>query len=205
MEIESIVAIEGKSIADLAQRAPEGSATWDGGWPQDAEAFERLVETFQDRLVRYAFYRLGSLVDAEDVAQEVFVRAYADRKKRLLVMNVGAYLYRMAGNLCIDHQRRRDKKEALPLDVARIVEIPSREPDGAAVASAAEELERLEGLLGRIPEAQAEAVRLCVFDELPPRQAAQVMNCPERTIRSRLRYGLEKLREIVTKEWEDQK
>lgn len=205
MEIEATVTIEGKSMMNLEQSPREGPPAWDGGWPQGAEAFERLVEAFQDRLVRFAFRRLGSLVDAEDVAQEVFTRAYADRKKRQAVMNVGAYLYRMAGNLCIDHLRRHEKKDAVALDEARIVEIPSREPDGATLASAAEEMQRIEELLGRIPERQAEAVRLCIFDELAPRQIAEILDCPERTIRSRLHYGLEKLREIVTNEWEELK
>jgi RNA polymerase sigma-70 factor (ECF subfamily) len=193
---------EGKSMMDLEQSPPEGPAAWGGSWPQGAEAFERLVEAFQDRLVRCAYRRLGSLADAEDVVQEVFARAYVDRKKRQAVMNVGAYLYRMTGNLCMDHLRRREKKDAVGLDEARIVEIPSREPDGATLALAAEELQRIEGLLGRIPERQAEAVRLCVFDELTPRQIGEILDCPEPTVRSRLRYGLEKLREIVTKEWE---
>lgn len=177
--------------------------TWNAGWPQDSEEFERLVEAFQDRLVGLAFRRLGSLADAEDVVQDVFTRAFADRKKRRGVGNVGAYLYRMTGNLCIDHLRRLQAKGMLPLDDTRVLEIPSREPDGAALASAAEETRRVNRLLGRIPGRQADAVRLCVLEELSPRQIAQTLDCPERTVRSRIRYGLEKLREIVMNEGRD--
>lgn len=182
---------------------PAATAGWEGGWPQTPEAFERLVETFQDPLVRFAFRRLGNLADAEDVAQEVFVRAYADRKRRQAVAHVGAYLYRMTGNLCLDQLRRRDRKKRVVLDEARIVDLPSREPDGAHLAAAAEEAQRIAGLLGRIPEQQAEAVRLCVLDGLAPRQIARILECPEPTVKSRLRYGLEKLRDLIKKEWEE--
>lgn len=178
-------------------------AAWGGPWPQSPAEFERLVEAFQDRLVRFAFRRLGHLGDAEDVAQEVFARAYADRGKRRNVASVGAYLYRMAGNLCIDQVRRRQTRRTVPLEETLIGELPSAGPDAARQAAAAEEAQRIQRLLGRIPERQAEVVRLCVLDELAPRQIAEIIGRPEATVKSRLRYGLEKLREIIIQERED--
>lgn len=63
---------------------------WHGGWPQDAAGFEPLVGCFQDRLVGYAFRRLGNLADAEDVVQDVFVRAFAAAANRLPARPPGA-------------------------------------------------------------------------------------------------------------------
>jgi len=179
-----------------------GSAAWEGGWPGTAEEFEQLVEVFQHALTGFAFHRLGNLADAEDVAQEVFVRAFADRGKRQTVANVGAYLYRMAANLCVDFLRRRKRRPSVSLEEARVVEIPSHDPGAVRLAEAAEEAGRIERLLGRIPKRQAEAVRLCIIDELKPREAAEILNCPEATIKSRVRYGLEKLRGLVQRKEE---
>jgi len=108
--------------------------------------------------VGYAFHRLGHLTDAEDVAQEVFIRAYAERVQRSAVTNVGAYLYRMAANLCTDFMRRC-KHPTVSLKEAQIEEIPTYQPDGSQVALAAEEQRGIEAVLSRIPGQQAEVVR----------------------------------------------
>lgn len=78
---------------------------WSSGWPQSAAEFEELIEAFQDRLVHYAFRRLRDFHEAEDVVQEVFVKAYTCRGEMLHVTRVAPYLYRMAANLCTDRLR----------------------------------------------------------------------------------------------------
>ena len=190
-----------EAMREIGQVQPIQPGTWEGAWPQTMEEFERLVEAFQDRLVRYAFCRVGNRHDAEDVAQEVFVRAYADRYRRKRVKNVNAYLYRMASNLCIDFLRKR-KHRKVSLDEANIQEIPTDHPTGSEAVLAAEELHRIESVLGRIPSHQAEVVRLRVFGEFRLSEIAEVIGCPVATVKSRLRYGLEKLRKIVSQEWE---
>ena len=62
--------------------SPPSDDAWDGPWPQSPDEFAGLVDAYLDRLVRYAFRRLGNVQDAEDVVQEVLVRAFADRAKR---------------------------------------------------------------------------------------------------------------------------
>jgi RNA polymerase sigma-70 factor (ECF subfamily) len=159
------------------------------------------VEAFQDRLVRYAFRRLGNLHDAEDVAQEVLVRAYGSREERSQVQCVSAYLYRMASNRCTDHLRVRGRRNASNEEL-EVMQLPSRQPTGLDEAADAEELQRIEGLLRNISPSQAEVVRLRVLDELHLNEIAEVVGCPLATVKSRLRYGLEKLREIVVREKE---
>lgn len=62
---------------------------------------------------------------------------------------------------------------------------------------AAEELRGIDALLSRLPHRQAEVIRLRVFDELRLREIAEVLGCPLATVKTRLRYGLEKLRKLV--------
>ncbi len=158
--------------------------------------FEELVDTYLDRLVRFAFRQLGNVQDAEDTVQEVFVRVYANRFKLERVSSVGAYLYRMVANACTDLLRKRRNRAKV------IEELGTMEPtcDGknpAEIAEANEQLQRAEELLSRLPTAQAEVIRLRVFDELRPKEIAEVIGCSVNTVCSRLRYGFVKLRRIV--------
>ena len=171
---------------------------WSGGWPQSREEFGRLVDAYLGRLVRYAFRRLGNLQDAEDVVQEVFVRAYADREKRARITMPGPYLYKMTANACVSHLRTRSRS-AVPLETSLAETIPTNIPDPSQAAVALEELRRAEDLIRHLPEKQAEAVRLRVFDELQLHEIAEIVGCSKNTVAARLRYGFRKLREIVTR------
>ena len=54
---------------------------WTTAWPQTTDEFEELVEAFQHRLVWHAFQRVGNTPDAEDIVQNVFLRAFAERTR----------------------------------------------------------------------------------------------------------------------------
>jgi len=177
---------------------PEAENQWSGGWPQSREEFSRLVDAYLGRLVGYAFRRLGNLQDAEDVVQEVFVRAYADREKRARITMPGPYLYKMTANACVSHLRTRSRS-AVPLETSLAETIPTNIPDPSQAAVALEELRRAEDLIRHLPEKQAEAVRLRVFDELQLHEIAEIVGCSKNTVAARLRYGFRKLREIVTR------
>jgi len=174
------------------------------GWPQTRQEFEAVVEDLQDRLVRYAFRRLGGLQEAEDVVQEVFVRAYADRRNRRAVTQVRPYLYRMAANACTDMLRKRERS-GVPVGTVEAMNLPDGRKSSFEIASALEELQRIEAVLKRLPGRQSEVIRLRVFDELPFVEIAEVLGCSPATVKSRFRYGLRKLRKIVRNEWEVRK
>ena len=170
---------------------------WEHGLPETVETFELLVETFQDRLVRYALRRLGSFSDAEDVVQEVFVRAFAERARHKEVSEVGPYLYRMIANACTDQLRKRGRLRLLMEKMST-----KKVRDGGETAFeagvATEEMRRAEDLLRRLPRAQAEAIRLRVFEGLRLWEIGEVLGCPVDTVSSRLRCGFSKLRGIIS-------
>jgi RNA polymerase sigma-70 factor (ECF subfamily) len=180
---------------------PTSADAWEGPWPQSREEFAGLVEMYLDRLVHYAFRRLGSMEDAEDVVQEVFVRAFADRSRRKRTFAVAPYLYRCVANACTDLVRRRKHSAKVRGQIAAegFSDLAGNPPE---VALAAEELCRAEALLGRLPEAQAEVVRLRVFDELRLSEIAAIVGCSVNTVCSRLRYGFRKLRNLVSEKQE---
>ena len=97
-----------KSMSPEAEPHPPFDA-WNSPWPQTRTAVTALVDDFADRLVRYAFRQVGNLQDAEDVVQEVFVRAFGEQTKRSGISAAGPYLYRSVGNACTDLLRKRNR------------------------------------------------------------------------------------------------
>lgn len=155
-------------------------------WPQTVAQFEALVEAMQDELVHFAWCRLRNLPDAEDVVQDVLVRAYVDRARHAAVTGVVPYLYRMVANRCTDLLRLRARRGTQIGEPAA----PERE---------ASRLDEIEILLKRLPRRQAEAVRLRVFAELPFQTIAEAVGVSLPTIKSRFRYGVQRLRRILSK------
>jgi RNA polymerase sigma-70 factor, ECF subfamily len=160
-------------------------------WPQSIAEFDALIETMQHRLVQFAFLRLHSTADAEDVVQEVFLQAYRDRERHKAVGNVCPFLYRMVANRCIDLQRKR-RRAAGPLEEA------VAEPSAGPVENNRQR--EIEAWLGRLPSRQAEVIRLRVYADLPFDAVAQSLGCSVPTVKSRFRYGIQKLRRILKRE-----
>lgn len=168
-------------------------------WPQNTGELARLVDRYADRLLTYACRRLGDLHEAEDVVQEVFLRILKERAPRRDITNMGAYLYRMATNACIDQKRRASRRPPHVSDEA-VGDITHSAPDPMRLLAAKEETQRIEALLRALPPEQAETVRLRVFAELSLAEIAEIEGCGVNTVNSRLRYAFAKLREIVEQE-----
>ena len=196
--------MDNKPAGDLSTAKSESGSTesiilWDRGWPQTAREFELLVDVYLDRLVLFAFRRLGNTQDAEDVVQEVFTRAYADRFRRKKITQVGSYLYRMTLNACTDILRK-GKRTGPVLDKVETDLTGNNQKTPFDAVAATEEISRAENLLKKLPKKQAEVIRLRVFDELRLNEIAEIVGCSIDTVNSRLRYGFAKLRKIVVRE-----
>jgi RNA polymerase sigma-70 factor (ECF subfamily) len=113
------------------------------------------------------------------------------------VRRVGPYLYRMTANACADRLRQR-RRGIFSLEEIRAEKIPSTQAGVLEQAVAAEGLRRVEQLLAHLPPRQAEVIRLRVLDELPLAEIAEVIGRSSATIKARLRYGLQKLRQIIS-------
>jgi RNA polymerase sigma-70 factor (ECF subfamily) len=174
---------------------PDPAPEYDGPWPQTTAEFERLVDAYLNRLVRFAWRRIGNVEDAEDVVQGVLTSAFRDRTKRRGVTAVGPYLFRTVANGCTDVLRKRQLaavfREEVEMESVLLGEGPSEQ------ANASDEWRRAMELLARLPKEQAEAVRLRVFDELRLSEIAQLVGCSVNTVCSRLRYGFGRLRNMM--------
>jgi RNA polymerase sigma-70 factor (ECF subfamily) len=166
-------------------------------WPQTLGEFERLIAATQDDLVNFAFHRLGSQADAEDVVQDVYVQAYCDRTKRRQVTEVRPYLFRMVQNRCTDLVRSRRRQAAEP-----VADTMKAEETTFSLVAARQQSNRLLRLLEGIPEREAEVIRLRAYSDLSFAEVAAVIGASVPTIKSRFRYGIEKLRRALCREGE---
>ncbi len=166
---------------------------WTSGWPQTALEFEAFIDMFQDRLVRYAYCRLKDLGDAEDVVQDVFVKAYERRNELRDIRYVAPYLHRMVANLCTD-RLRRPRPVLVPMEAIGFDEMPRSNAVAAQRLEAADQLRQAEALIARLPKRQAEVLRLRILSDLSLTEIAAMLECPLATVKSRLRYGIARLR-----------
>jgi RNA polymerase sigma-70 factor (ECF subfamily) len=152
-------------------------------WPQSVADFDALIEATQRRLIQFAFCRLRSLADAEDVVQDVYVQAYRDRERHRDVDNAVPFLFRMVANRSTDLLRKRvGHAEVCPTQVERAVDCS---------ADSAEHQQWIDTLLARLPARQAAVIRLRIYGELPFDAVARSVGCSVPTVKSRFRYGIQ--------------
>ena len=154
------------------------------------DAFGVIHDRYRQRLFAYVRQMLspGSRQDAEDVLQDVFVRAYGALRADARAVNLRAWLYRVAHNRCIDHLRR-------PTPPAAEIFEMSRKPlhDPIEEAQRREDLARLVEDVGRLPEQQRSALLMREIDGLAYADLAAALDVTVPAIKSllvRARVGL---------------
>ena len=163
----------------------------------DSRAFEAIVVRFEGPVLGLARRYLGREADAEDAAQEAFVRAFVHRDRFDPARPVLPWLLTVARHVCLD-RLRRDKREP----------IAETEPDGCAFEGATaedalgdrERLARLRRALDALPEGQREVVAMFHLDGLAYREIAEALDVPIGTVMTWLHRGRARLREMVLSE-----
>lgn len=168
--------------------------------------FERLVWTYQDRLYSFALRLSGSSQDAEEIAQDAFVRAYRALQsyspERVLDLALRAWLYQITLNVA--RNRARGKRLRLvPLGSPPDEDGLAFEPEDderdrpEAVQERAERRDELQALLQGLPERYRAAVVLRHVEGLGYAEAAAVLDQPVGTVKANVHRGVGLLREAM--------
>ena len=150
---------------------------------QRLNELERLIVKEQDMLFRFAYMRVGSRADAEDIVQDVFLKFFRSSEGLCSVRNVKHYLIRSISNACRDLHRR--KQDNLPLEKADM-EIVSDDD-----LKMHEEYLRITELAGTLPQEQKEILYMKCIDGLKFREIADILEIPQATVKSRYRYAIQ--------------
>jgi len=165
------------------------------------DGYRRLVSRHWKVVLVLVRSRIGSEGDAEDVAQEVFLRAFRSLGGLEAPHLFLGWLLRIARNLATDHLRRRRGETSLEGLGKLFVE--SRVVDDESAHATHERLEREEEVervmqaVDRLPEKYRTVVMLRYLEDLPYRDLAARLGEPEGTVRNRLFRALAKLRETL--------
>lgn len=185
--------------------------TWDGDRDPlaalragDRGPFEEFVRTEAGTFLGF-FQRLGAeRGEAEDLAQEVFLKLYKSAPTYADQSRFSSYALRVARNAWIDRRRRRAVRvDGASLDdtqdegASLLERLPSQGPETSSRAERAEERERLAAALRQLPESHASVFELAVLQELPYSEVSAVLGIPVGTVKSRVFHALRKLRDAL--------
>ena len=154
----------------------------------------------RDELVSTLWYLLGNQEDAQDLAQEVFLRCWRTRESLADIQNLRAWIFRVGLNAAKDLQRsawRRRVKPLLGADVMPIVD-PAVVP--TQTLEEQETLAQLRTALMHLRPEEKEVFLLRQNGELTYEQIAEVYNRPVGTVKTQMRSALQKLRKVLNPE-----
>jgi RNA polymerase sigma-70 factor (ECF subfamily) len=163
----------------------------------DLAAFRELVERHQQRVYFLALDLTGNHHDAEDVSQEVFIKAYQSLHAFRGDAKLSSWLYRIAVNACIN-KRRKKSLSVMSLqenfDDSTAVDVPfsvGDNPERSAESSLMQV--HIERALRRLPARQRAVFVLRHYHDLPLKEIAHILKISEGTVKSLLFRGIRRL------------
>ena len=155
----------------------------------DEDAFRRIVDTHHPMILNLCFQYVGNQEDAEEVAQDVFVRAYNARESYEPRAKFSTYLYRIAVNLSLNRIRNRKRRFGLfqsTVSEDRDLSVAEGNPRPDELLEQKEKQTAVRKALDALPSNQRTAVILKRFQGLSYEEIAGVMNCSVSAVEARL-------------------
>jgi RNA polymerase sigma-70 factor, ECF subfamily len=160
--------------------------------------FGELVHRYQDPVFAMALRMVGGAHDAEDIAQEAFLRVHRGLEGFRGNAKFSTWLYRITSNLCTDWLRKHRRRRTAALDEAgELADIGAATEQGLLDQ---EERRRLREALDGLQERYRGVVVLHYWQGMPYQQIAEVMGIPVKTVETRLYRARRLLRERLEKE-----
>lgn len=194
-----------REAAQVAREAQEDEVLMLAYGRGDASAFEILLKRHQRPIYNFLVRHVGNTALAEDLMQEVFLRVIKGAASYKQEAKFTTWLYTIARNLCVDSARRARHRQAASLDQ------PLGHADGDRARTLADltadhrpDVERqvisrrlqdeLQRAIDSLNDEQREVFLMRETLALSFKEIAEIVQCPENTAKSRMRYALEQLR-----------
>lgn len=170
----------------------------------DLNAFRRIFDLNKERVYRAAYDMLGAREDAEDVSQEVFLKAYRSVGQFRGESKVSTWLYRITMNACHDHMSRKAYRTTKPSDTLERSDgsdplfhsgagvSPGRKAEAAVIG------EHIERALGTLTPRERSVFVLRHYEELSMKEIADVLKITDGTVRSILFRALKRLQQELS-------
>jgi RNA polymerase sigma-70 factor (ECF subfamily) len=199
MTVEALAVPPGLAVAGGTRRSDEGTGLREDDRQAveacrqgEREAFDRLVERYQRDVYRLCYRYVNNHQDANDMAQEAFLKAYRALSKFRGDSAFSTWLYRIAVNTCLNFRSAR----RLPQE-----ELPEHLADGAAGVAdrlqADERSARVRAAVAHLPEKQRATLILKVYHDLTHEEVARVLGASVGTVKANLFHALGNLRKLL--------
>jgi len=161
----------------------------------DQEAFRQIVERYQGAVHNLAYRMLGTPEEAEDAAQEIFVRIYRQLGRYDSERKFSTWTLAIATNYCIDQLRRR-RMQFVPLEnIIPWARARDSGPEGEALSG--ESRDEMQRLLKRLPEKYRAPLVLRYWEDLSCAEIAEILGVPEGTIKTQIHRARKQLGKML--------
>ncbi len=167
--------------------------------PADRPGDDALVAMFnlvRDELVSTLLYLLGNADDAQDAAQEAFLKCWRARASVPDVQNLRAWIFRVGLNAAKDYQRSAWNRKSRPLPEEDLM-IPTRDETPGQAVEDQESLDLLRQAITQLRQDEKEVFLLRQNGDLTYEQIAEIRNAPVGTVKTQMRTALIKLRKVL--------
>ena len=163
----------------------------------DSEAFNVLVQRHHAKIYGLAYRMLGSVEDAADATQEAFLEAYKSIKSFQFQSKFSTWLYRVGINVCQQYNRKADSRGRTLTAYTKNLkdrdeQYETARPDRLLLKTERDEL--VQQAISQLPDRQRLVITLFYMQHLKYREIAQLLNCPEGTVASRLNTAVSTLK-----------
>ncbi|WP_458415151.1 RNA polymerase sigma factor SigW [Schinkia sp. CFF1] len=166
----------------------------------DQNAFSEIVDLFKDKVFQLCYRMVGNRHDAEDIAQEAFIRAYININSYDLNRKFSSWLYRIATNLSIDRLRKKKPDFFLDAEIegteglTMYSQIPSDDPQPEEMVESLEFQEWIQQGIDELPVMYRSVIVLKYIEELSLKEIGEILDLPIGTVKTRIHRGREALR-----------
>lgn len=167
----------------------------------DQNAYGEIVELYKDKVFQLCYRMLGNRHEAEDIAQEAFIRAYVNIARFNMELKFSTWIYRIATNLCIDRIRKKKPDFYLDAEVSGTDGLTMYSQVAAETNLPEEDLESIElqeaiqRAISKLPEKYRTVIVLKYIEELSLNEISEILDMPLGTVKTRIHRGRESLRQ----------
>ena len=168
----------------------------------DPTAFQALVERHRSMVYRVAYQFAGNHHDAEDIAQEVFIKVYRSLDRFRQDAQLTSWLYRIVMNACIDHRRRQGPAGSTACGEEAEHWLLNTEEDAPGPedrAYAGELGEMLQAAIARLPQGQRIVFVMRHHEGLKLCEIAEALGLAEGTVKRQLHAAVHRLRQALAR------
>lgn len=185
-------------MSELAVSTRAMHATDSPGALMDTEeGFVRAFNLMRTELVSTLYFVLGNQDDAQDVAQEVFIKCWRTRESLTDVKNLRAWIFRVGLNAAKDLQRNAWRRKAKPFGDAAPPEVPAKALTPGDALENKELMQRLRKALLELRTEEKEVFLLRQNGDLTYEEIAALRRTPVGTVKTQMRSALQKLRRVL--------